>query len=61
MTPEQPIHPEQPIKVLLVDDHEMVADGLAAVLGTEPDIEVVGEASNGGRVRLAEEYVLTWS
>ena len=57
MTPEQPIHPEQPIKVLLVDDHEMVRIGLAAVLGTEPDIEVVGEASNGEEgIRLAEEY-----
>lgn len=46
-----------PIKVLLVDDHEMVRIGLAAVLGTEDDIEVVGEASNGKEgVRLAEEY-----
>lgn len=45
------------IKVLLVDDHEMVRIGLAAVLGTEDDIEVVGEASNGQEgVRLAKEY-----
>ncbi len=48
---------EQPIKVLLVDDHEMVRIGLAAVLGTEEDIEVVGEASNGAEgIRLAEQY-----
>jgi NarL family two-component system response regulator LiaR len=45
------------IKVLLVDDHEMVRIGLAAVLGTEEGIEVVGEASNGqDGIRLAQEY-----
>jgi NarL family two-component system response regulator LiaR len=45
------------IKVLLVDDHEMVRIGLAAVLGTEEGIEVVGEASNGQEgIRLALEY-----
>lgn len=48
---------EQPIKVLLVDDHEMVRIGLAAVLGTEDGIEVVGEASNGLEgIRLAQQY-----
>ncbi|WP_322924275.1 response regulator transcription factor [Paenibacillus campi] len=45
------------IKVLLVDDHEMVRIGLAAVLDTEDGIEVVGEASNGADgIRLATEY-----
>lgn len=45
------------IKVLLVDDHEMVRIGLAAVLGTEKGIEVVGEAGNGmDGLRLAKEY-----
>lgn len=38
---------DQVIKVLLVDDHEMVRMGLAAYLSTEEGIEVVGEASNG--------------
>ncbi|AIQ14445.1 response regulator [Paenibacillus durus] len=47
----------EPIKVLLVDDHEMVRIGLAAVLGTEEGIEVVGEAGSGEEgVRLAQEY-----
>jgi NarL family two-component system response regulator LiaR len=45
------------IKVLLVDDHEMVRIGLAAVLGTEEGIEVVGEASSGAEgIRLAQQY-----
>lgn len=44
------------IKVLLVDDHEMVRMGLAAYLSTEEDIEIVGEASNGQEgVKLAEQ------
>ncbi|MFD0588638.1 response regulator transcription factor [Paenibacillus sp. GCM10027627] len=48
---------EQAIKVLLVDDHEMVRIGLAAVLDTEEGIEVVGEASNGiDGIRLAQSY-----
>ncbi|MEC0212453.1 response regulator transcription factor [Paenibacillus ehimensis] len=48
---------EPTIKVLLVDDHEMVRIGLAAVLSTEDDIEVVGEASGGQEgIRLALEY-----
>ncbi|AGA56858.1 response regulator containing a CheY-like receiver domain and an HTH DNA-binding domain [Thermobacillus composti KWC4] len=48
---------DQPIKVLLVDDHEMVRIGLAAVLDTEEGIEVVGEASNGQEgLRLAQMY-----
>lgn len=35
------------IKVMLVDDHEMVRMGLASFLSTEDGIEVVGEASSG--------------
>ncbi len=48
---------EQSIKVLLVDDHEMVRIGLAAVLATEDGLEIIGEASNGvDGIRLAKEY-----
>lgn len=35
------------IRVLLIDDHEMVRMGLAAFLESQPDIEVIGEASDG--------------
>jgi NarL family two-component system response regulator LiaR len=35
------------IRVLIVDDHAIVRDGICALLATKPDIEVVGEAGNG--------------
>ena len=35
------------IRVLIADDHAMVRMGLASLLGTETDIEVVGEADDG--------------
>ncbi|WP_108667208.1 response regulator [Euzebya rosea] len=42
------------IRVLLVDDQDLVRSGLRLVLQTEPDIEVVGEARDGAEaVRLA--------
>ena len=36
-----------PARVLLVDDHDMIRRGLRRVLGTQPDLEVVGEAADG--------------
>jgi len=35
------------IRLMLVDDHAMVREGLKSYLATEPDIEVVGEAGDG--------------
>ena len=35
------------IRVMLVDDHGIVREGLRAILSLSPDIEVVGEASEG--------------
>ncbi len=37
----------RPIRVLLVDDHGIVREGLRAYLELEPDLEVVGEARDG--------------
>ena len=38
------------IRVLICDDQTVVREGLAAILGTDPEIEVVGLASNGREV-----------
>lgn len=35
------------ITVLLVDDHLVVRSGLRALLGTQPDLQVIGEAASG--------------
>ncbi|USK79270.1 response regulator transcription factor [Peribacillus frigoritolerans] len=44
------------IKVLFVDDHEMVRIGVSAYLSAQSDIEVIGEADNGLKaVELAME------
>jgi two-component system, NarL family, response regulator LiaR len=44
------------IKVVFVDDHEMVRIGVSAYLSAQPDIEVVGEAADGKKgVELALE------
>jgi NarL family two-component system response regulator LiaR len=36
-----------PIRVLIADDHAILRKGIRALLGTEPDIEVVGETADG--------------
>ena len=37
----------QKIRILIADDHLIVRTGLTALLGTEKDLEVVGQAKNG--------------
>jgi NarL family two-component system response regulator LiaR len=39
--------PSPPAKLLIADDHVLVREGLRALLETEPDLEVVGEAADG--------------
>ncbi len=52
----EPVGQDGAIRLLVVDDHDLFRAGLASVLGAEPSIEVVAQAS-GGRmgVRLANE------
>ena len=38
--------PAQPIRVFILDDHELVRRGLIDLLRTAPDMEIVGEAGN---------------
>ncbi|MBT9256698.1 response regulator transcription factor [Phycicoccus sp. MAQZ13P-2] len=51
------------IRLLVVDDHPVVRAGMVAVLGEEPDLDVVGEAGNGAEAlalvpRLEPDVVL---
>lgn len=39
--------PDTRIRVLCVDDHRIVRDGIALIIGHQPDMEVVGAASSG--------------
>jgi two-component system, NarL family, response regulator LiaR len=41
---------ENPIRILVADDHPVVRDGLVAILGTQPDFQVVGEAADGHEI-----------
>lgn len=46
------------IRVLIVDDHPVVRDGLRSILETAPNLTLVGEATNGAEgVRLAAELL----
>jgi NarL family two-component system response regulator LiaR len=44
-----------PIRVMIVDDHDMVRRGLSAFLKAKPDLELVGEARNGREALLVCE------
>lgn len=47
---------EQTIRVLMVDDHAMVREGLAALVSADPHIEVVGQCGDGLKVmKMARE------
>jgi two-component system, NarL family, response regulator DevR len=38
------------VRILIVDDHEMVREGLMSMLRPEPDFEIVGQTGLGGEV-----------
>ena len=45
------------IRVLAVDDHPLLREGIAALIGSEEDMQLVGEASNGREaVELFRKY-----
>lgn len=37
----------QPIRILTVDDHPLLREGIASLVGTEPNMTIIGEASGG--------------
>ena len=48
----------QPITVLVVDDHALVRSGIRGYLETQPDLQVIGEAASGAEaVRAAADLV----
>lgn len=38
---------DQPIRILTVDDHPLLREGIASLIGTQQDMAIVAEASNG--------------
>src|SRR5699024_847440 len=47
---------EKKVKVLLVDDHEMMREGLRKIVDEQEDLTVIAEASDGNEaIKLAEE------
>lgn len=61
-TPNNEYTASKRCRTLIVDDHMLVRQGLKLLLGQDPEIEVVGEASNGleaiEKVRLLEPDVV---
>ncbi|WP_353940480.1 response regulator transcription factor [Streptomyces sp. HUAS MG91] len=49
MQPPRTFSADDPVRILLLDDHEVVRRGLRDLLGAEPDLEVVGEAATAAQ------------
>lgn len=45
----------RPIRVLIVDDHSIVRQGLSSIIETDPDFKIVGEASTGAETLIFVE------
>ncbi len=44
---EAPESKPEPARIIIVDDHELVRTGLKTMLGAQPHLEIIGEASDG--------------
>jgi len=53
MSPHRPSAASKRTRILLVDDHPMMRQGLAALIGSEPDLEICGEAENAAQAMAA--------
>ena len=49
---------EQKTRVLLVDDHTLFREGVASIIGTQPDFEIIGEAQDGLEAQIKEKEEL---
>lgn len=50
-------HTHHKVKIIIVDDHEIIRDGIKALLSNTEHIEIVGEASNGKEaIKILKEY-----
>src|SRR5580700_2284912 len=54
-SPPSSAPPKDAIRVLVADDHQVVREGLVAMIGREPDMAVVAEAGNGRQA--VEQFV----
>lgn len=51
------MHSAQRVRILCVDDHDLVRKGIAAILSTEPELELIGEAHNAAdALRFFRQY-----
>jgi DNA-binding NarL/FixJ family response regulator len=58
INPSDPSPGGDPIRVLVVDDHPLLREGIAAVLGMQSDMRVQAEAADGGEaVDLYEQHL----
>lgn len=57
MTPSTPSAPDSPLRVVLIDDENLIRSALATMLGLEEDIDVVAQASSAAEgIRTASEH-----